>query len=65
VLQRLMRHSNIKTTMDYYANVDQAVEEAILGPQRNNSRNSAAMPETDLEPADSVSYEGKIAFGRS
>jgi integrase len=31
VLQRLMRHSNIKTTLDYYANIDTAVEEAVLG----------------------------------
>ena len=42
VLQRLMRHANIKTTLDYYANIDAAVEEAVLGPQRNTSRNSAA-----------------------
>src|SRR6202030_480018 len=40
VLQKLMRHASIKTTMDYYANVDDAVEEAVLGPQRNRSRNS-------------------------
>ncbi len=40
VLQRLMRHANIKTTMDYYANIDQAVEEAILGPECNRKRNS-------------------------
>jgi integrase len=33
VLQKLMRHSNIRITMDYYANVDAAVEEAVLGPQ--------------------------------
>jgi integrase len=38
VLQKLMRHANIKTTMDYYANVDAAVEEAVLGG-RNSSRN--------------------------
>jgi integrase len=31
VLQRLMRHASIKTTMDYYANIDVAVEEAVLG----------------------------------
>jgi len=29
VLQKLMRHSDIRTTMDYYANVDAAVEEAV------------------------------------
>jgi integrase len=40
VLQRLMRHADVKTTMAYYANVDQAVEEAVLGPQRNTSRNT-------------------------
>jgi integrase len=42
VLQRLARHSNIKTTMEYYANVDDAVEAAVLGPQRNSSRNTPA-----------------------
>jgi len=40
VLQKLMRHSNIAITMDYYANVDDAVMEAVLGPQRNGSRNT-------------------------
>src|SRR5262249_37821966 len=39
VLQKLMRHSDIKITMDYYANVDTAVEEAVLGPKRNTLRN--------------------------
>jgi hypothetical protein len=40
VLQRLMRHANINTTMDYYVNIDAAVEEAVLGPQRKTSRNN-------------------------
>ena len=40
VLQKLMRHSNITITMAYYANVDEAVMEAVLGPQRNSSRNT-------------------------
>jgi integrase len=35
VLQKLMRHSDIKVTMDYYANIDQAVEEAVLGPRHD------------------------------
>jgi integrase len=48
VLQRLMRHSNISTTMGYYANIDDAVEEAVLGPRRNTSRNTA--PETPKAP---------------
>jgi hypothetical protein len=40
VLQKLMRHSDIKITMDYYANVDDAVEAAVLGPHCNTSRNT-------------------------
>jgi integrase len=39
VLQRLMRHSDLKITMTYYANIDTAVEEAVLGAKRNTSRN--------------------------
>jgi integrase len=31
VLQKLMRHATIRTTMAYYANVDDAVMEAVLG----------------------------------
>jgi integrase len=33
VLQRLMRHRDIKTTMLFYANVDEAAREAVLGPK--------------------------------
>jgi integrase len=40
VLQKLMRHSNIAITMKYYANVDDAVEAAVLGDRRNTRRNS-------------------------
>jgi integrase len=40
VLQRLMRHSNIRITMDYYANVDDAVMEAVFGAERNSPRNT-------------------------
>jgi integrase len=39
VLQKLMRHSDIKITMNYYANVDDAVMAAVLGT-RNSLRNS-------------------------
>ena len=31
VLQKLMRHSDIKITMGYYPNVDDAVMDAVLG----------------------------------
>src|SRR5262249_49859666 len=40
VLQKLMRHASIKTTMDYYANVDDAAMEAVLGSKRNTLRNT-------------------------
>jgi integrase len=43
VLQKLMRHASIKTTMDYYANVDEAAMEAVLGPQRNRKCNRTAL----------------------
>jgi integrase len=39
VLQKLMRHANIKTTMDYYVNVQDAVVEAIFSRPRNSLRN--------------------------
>lgn len=39
VLQKLMRHANIKTTMEYYANVDDAVMDAVLG-ECNSPRNT-------------------------
>jgi hypothetical protein len=36
-----MWHANIKTTMTFYANVDDAVERAVLGEQCNTSRNTS------------------------
>ena len=47
VLQRLMRHSDLRITMDYYANIDAAVEEAVLGPQRVSSRVTADSAHAD------------------
>src|SRR5262249_26445796 len=38
VLQRLMRHANIATTMAFYANVDDAVEEAVLGRKEDREK---------------------------
>jgi integrase len=52
VLQRLLRHSSISTTMHDYANVDDAVMEAVLGGKRNSSRNSKPAVETSLEVVD-------------
>lgn len=31
VLQRLMRHASLQMTMDYYVNIDEAVDRAVLG----------------------------------
>jgi integrase len=52
VLQRLMRHASIRTTMDYYANVDDAVMDAVLGPKRNTSRNSGPKKPQSMEGAE-------------
>ena len=54
VLQKLMRHSNIAITMTYYANVDAAVEEAVLGPQRNGLRNNQPIAATELETKNDI-----------
>jgi integrase len=54
VLQKLMRHANIQLTMDYYANVDDAVEEAVLGKRnkrRNNARPAAAHSGKAVDPS--------------
>jgi hypothetical protein len=61
VLQKLMRHGNIKTTMDYYANVDDAVMEAVLGPQRNSQRNTGSgAPVPAVRPADASSSPNTV-----
>jgi integrase len=52
VLQRLMRHANIRTTMEYYANVDDAAMDAVLGPRRNRIRNKPAEPAAENNKAD-------------
>jgi integrase len=54
VLQNLMRHRNIRTTMGYHANVDAAVMEAVLGSERNSSRNSNGTSPVDGLRADSA-----------
>jgi integrase len=52
VLQKLMRHGDIKTTMAYYANVDDAVEAAVA--QRNTSRNTPPQAANAPEAAESA-----------
>jgi integrase len=57
VLQKLMRHASIKTTMEFYANVDDAAMQAVLAGRRNTSRNtgdsqpSAAVPPSGASPS--------------
>jgi integrase len=56
VLQKLARHANIQTTMDYYANVDEAAAAVPAG--RNRGRNTAesagpAKAEASPQPVDS------------
>jgi integrase len=41
VLQKLMRHANISTTLDYYANFDAAVEDAVFS--RNPSQQTGSV----------------------
>jgi integrase len=55
VLQKLMRHANIKTTMDYYANVDEAAMEAVLGLKCNSMCNTPADPGRNLLARDTAS----------
>jgi integrase len=50
VLQKLMRHGDIKTTMSYYANVDAAVEAAVFNRKRNSLRNTP--PDADSCPSE-------------
>jgi integrase len=60
VLQKLMRHANIKTTLDYYANVDDAVEVAVLGAQCNTLRNTPPPPTIQENCSDdATTYPGK------
>jgi integrase len=57
-LQRLMRHASIKTTMDYYANVDAAAEAAVA--ERNTSRNNQPVtPPSEPETTDATPSEDK------
>jgi integrase len=65
VLQRLLRHANIKTTMDYYANVDDAVEEAVLGPRRKQSRNIRGAEAHRTAEASDVNHDAATAGGQS
>ncbi len=50
VLQRLMRHANIATTMNYYANIDAAVEDAVLGAECNSLCNTPAPGQLEALP---------------
>src|SRR5262249_49911730 len=62
VLQRLMRHASIATTMAYYANIDDAVERAVKG-KRNTSRNTEDSGGQQPGPADGVSHSPETGPG--
>ena len=59
VLQKLMRHANIRVTMTYYANVDDAVEAAVLGDRRNSRPEGAAHdePAADAKPEPGSAFD--------
>jgi integrase len=57
VLQKLMRHSNIRITMDYYANVDDAAMEAVLGRKRNSSCNSSPVEASNPDSSSATKPE--------
>jgi integrase len=50
VLQKLMRHASIKTTLDYYANIDAAVEEAVLGKKEDRQPLTAPLGGQGVTP---------------
>src|SRR5262249_13118420 len=57
VLQKLMRHSNLSITMTYYANVDAAVMEAVLGDRRTTSRTTGDFGSTAAEASNAASHD--------
>lgn len=63
VLQKLMRHASITTTMDYYANVDDAAVSAVLGDKRNSSRNTQGGTGHAYNAADDASAKPPTGFG--
>ena len=56
VLKKLMRHASLKITMDYYANVDDAVMAAVLRRQCNTQRNTADFPAESGRDSIDASY---------
>ena len=63
VLQKLMRHSNIRVTMDYYANVDEAATAAVMNRQRSTLRNSQPISAPDEAKEDAAREDGDRACG--
>jgi len=63
VLQKLMRHSNIRITMDYYANVDEAATAAVLGRKRNSLRNSQPVEPANDAKEDAARQDDSRACG--
>jgi integrase len=54
VLQRLMRHQNIRTTVGFYTNVDDAVVEAVMGAQRGAGRGAKDSADSNCQNGQDV-----------
>jgi hypothetical protein len=67
ILQKLMRHANISTTMTYYANVDDAAMEAVRGKRETMSRVSGRVTEPEApgcpEKADGANLDAATDSG--
>jgi hypothetical protein len=59
-----MRHGTIKTTMDYDANVDDAVLEAGSGPKRNTQRNTQSGKESPARASNDAKPDSATTCGR-
>jgi hypothetical protein len=62
VLQKLLRHASITTTMDSYANAGAAAEQALLGGQQNTTRNTQPAGAAHDQPAADAKLESRPAF---
>lgn len=66
VLQKLMRHSDINTTLLYYANVDQAVEDAVFSNSEDwTVTETIEFPAENADPPTSTTNEEGQAGGKA
>jgi integrase len=65
VLQKLMRHASISTTMDYYANVDDAVRAAVQGECNGPRNKRPARPEEGQKVSDATAVKEGTSGGEA